>query len=334
MKILGTGLSGLVGSRIVELLKDKYEFDLSEVDITDRNAIIEKIKSSDAPIVLHLAAKTSVDGCEKDREEDLRTFCHPEFISGSKKMLNQVQHDRQERFWTSQNDEGGMGKKTAWEVNVIGTKNIVDACGESKKKIIYISTDFIFDGSRPSAGGYKEEDMPNPINWYGKTKYEGEEIVKNSSISWIIARIAYPYRAKFSKNDFFRSILQRLQKGEKVMAVTDHIFTPTFIDDIAFAIGRLIEEKATGIFHVVGATYLTPYDSALAIATRFNYNQSFVTKTSRAEFFKSRAPRPFRLALKNDKIRRLGVEMRGFEEGLEELKRQMTNEFLNFEIGN
>src|SRR3989338_4999304 len=71
MKILGTGLDGLVGSRIVELLKDKHEFEnlsiSTGVDITDRDVILEKIKTSDAQIVLHLAAKTNVDVCEKDK---------------------------------------------------------------------------------------------------------------------------------------------------------------------------------------------------------------------------------------------------------------------------
>ena len=112
MKILGTGLTGLVGSRIVELLKDTYEFDFSEADITNRRAIKEKIKDSDASIVLHLAAKADVDGCERDEKED-------------KRILEYQKLREQEREWNN--------KKTAWGVNVFGTKNIVDACLEKKK---------------------------------------------------------------------------------------------------------------------------------------------------------------------------------------------------------
>jgi len=279
MKILGTGLDGLVGSRIVELLKGQYEFESSDVDITDRNKIIDKIKSSDASVVLHLAAKTSVDGCEEDHS-------------------------------------------SAWAVNVYGTQNIVDACQVSNKKLIYISTDFVFDGFRPPVGGYKEEDIPSPINWYGKTKHEGEKIVKNSSASWIIARIAYPYRANFARNDFARAILKRLQDQKPVAAVTDHIFTPTFIDDIAYALDVLIKSESKGIFHVVGSQSLSPYDAAVAIAREFGFDQKYITKTTRSEFFKNRAPRPFHLALKNGKIRGLGVRMGGFEEGLQQLKTQ------------
>lgn len=286
MRILGTGLDGLVGSRIVELLRDKYEFENLSIstglDITNRNAVLEKIKSSDAPVVLHLAAKTNVDGCELDR---------------------------------------AMGEKgDAWKINVEGTRNVVDACLEDNKKIIYISTDFVFDGAKEV---YLEKDIPNPINWYARTKYEGEEIVRKSSCPWWIVRIAYPYRANFGKLDFFRAILKKLQMGEKIKGITDHIFTPTLIDDISFAIDVLIRNDSQGIFHCVGSQSLTSFDASLLIAEAFNLNQNLISKTTRAEFFKDRAPRPFQLVLKNDKITRLGVRMRTFQEGLKEVKSQM-----------
>ena len=300
MKILGTGLDGLVGSRIVELLSDLYEFESSDVDITDRDKIIEKIKNSNASIVLHLAAKTDVDGCEKDRQTDI-------------KILGYKDIKRREEEWRD--------KKTGWAVNVIGTRNVVDASQISKKKLIYISTDFVFDGTKDQ---YIESDSPNPINWYARTKYEGEKIVQKSSLPWIIARIAYPYRSNFTRNDFMRAILKRLQNNEQVLAVTDHKFSPTFIDDIAFSIDKLIEKEVLGIFHVVGSQSLTPYDAAVAIAKVFNFDKPLVLKTTRKVYFKNRATRPFRLALKNDKIRRLGIRMRGFEEGLEEVKSQRS----------
>ncbi len=282
MKILGTGLRGLVGSRIVELLKDKYEFEYSDVDITDRDKILQKIKDSYSQVVLHLAAKTDVDICERD-------------------------------------------KKNAWEVNVEGTRNVAQACERNKKKLIYISTDFVFDGKNSPNEGYSENDIPNPINWYGKTKYEGEKIVQSLSTSWIIARISYPYRANFEKLDFFRAILKRLQASEQVMGVTDHKFSPTFIDDISTAVHELIKQKEVGVFNVVGSQSLTPFEAAVAIAKVFGLDQKLIQKTTRSEFFKNRAPRPFILRLKNDKITRLGVKMRGFEEGIRYIKDQILN---------
>lgn len=286
MKILGTGLSGLVGSRIVELLKNKFEFESSDVDITDEDKILDRIKNSDASVILHLAAKTNVDSCQVDKEK------------------------------------GKEGE--AWKVNVLGTKNVVDACLLSNKKIIYISTDFVFDGEKQLGSSYTEEDIPNPINWYGATKYEGEKIVQAASSDWLIARIAYPYRARFKRNDFVRTILSRLQNNEKIEAVFDHIFTPTFIDDLAGAISTLIKSNSTGIYHIVGSGQLSPFDASVLIAKTFNLTSSLIIKTTRAEYFKSKAPRPFNLALSNGKIKKLGVGIKTFEEGLENLKIQLN----------
>lgn len=288
MKVLGTGLNGLVGSRIVELLADKYEFeDLSRssgVDITDKNQVLEKIKSSEASIVLHLAGKTNVDGCELDKPL------------------------------------GEDGE--AWKINVLGTQNVAEACEQTNKKLIYISTDFVFDGTK---NVYIENDAPNPVNWYAQTKYAGEKNVQNLKTSWIIARIAYPYRANFAKLDFLRAILKRLQAGEPVAAVTDHVFTPTFIDDIASALVVLIGSNSQGIFHVVGSQSLTPFNAVNLIADEFGLDKSKINKTTRSEFFKGRAPRPFQLALKNDRITELGIKMKTFKEGLKEIKSQMSS---------
>src|SRR5690349_7159093 len=144
MKIAGTGLSGLVGSRIQELLKN-YEFeDISRrtgTNITDKEAVLHRIKNSNADVVLHLAAKADVDGCETDKH---------------------------------------LGEKgEAWQINVVGTENVVAAVKETRKKLMYISTDFVFDGEKSPYGGYSEQDDPNPINWYAQTKYEAEQRVEN-----------------------------------------------------------------------------------------------------------------------------------------------------------
>lgn len=279
-KVLGTGLSGLVGSRIIELLQDEYDFENlsleTGIDITDRQQVEQKINRSQAKVILHLAAKADVDGCEKDKP---------------------------------------LGKKgNAWRINVEGTKNIVDTAKKAKKKIIYISTDFVFDGENAP---YVEDDVVRPINWYGQTKYEGEKVVASSGLPFIIARIAYPYRANFPlKQDFVRAIRNKLEQGDKIRAVADHIMTPTLIDDIAVALDRLIKENATGIYHVVGGEFISPYDAAIIIANAFGFSALKIVQTTRKEYFAHRATRPFNLSLKNDKIQKLGVKMKTFKEGL------------------
>jgi dTDP-4-dehydrorhamnose reductase len=98
-----------------------------------------------------------------------------------------------------------------------------------------------------------------------------------------------------------------------------------FIDDFVHAIDVLISSDKTGIFHTVGSQTLSPFDAAKMIALNFGLDQSQISSASRADYFAGKAKRPFNLSLKNDKINALGVEMRGFEEGLQEVKRQITN---------
>ncbi len=302
-KILVTGLTGLVGSRFAELLEDAYEFEVlnraNGVDILDKQAVLNAIFSSQAKIVLHMAAKTHVDGCEADKARD-------------KEILEFSAPKKQEEVWKEE--------QTAWAVNVFGTKNLIEACQKTNKKIVYLSTDFVFDGKKRV---YSEEDDPAPINWYAKTKYEGEKLVQSSGLDYIIARIAYPYRAYFIRNDFVRALTAKLQKSEKLNMVTDHIMTPTFIDDIVNALDVLIRLEQKGIFHVVGSQAITPYEGAMKIAEQFDFDSTLISKTTRREYFAGKAPRPFCLHLKNDKISKLGIEMSSFDKGLIEIKNQI-----------
>jgi dTDP-4-dehydrorhamnose reductase len=301
-QILVTGLTGLVGSRFAELLGDVYELaSISRstgVDILDKAAVLNAIVASEAQMVLHMAGKTNVDGCETDKARD-------------KEILEFNDPQKREEAWKKE--------QTAWAVNVFGTQNVVEACQKANKKIVYISTDFVFDGKKRS---YSEEDVCNPINWYAKTKHEGEKLIQSSGLDYIIARIAYPYRAFFERNDFVRAIIAKLQKSEKLNMITDHIMTPTFIDDIANALDILIRLEQKGIFHVVGSQAITPYDGAIKIARLFGFDESLISKTTRREYFAGKAARPFCLNLKNDKIGRLGIEMSTFDKGIVEVKAQ------------
>lgn len=284
MKILGTGLSGLVGSRIVELLEDSFEFESSDVDISDEEKIKEKISDSDASVVLHLAAKTDVDGCETDK------------------------------------DLGEKGE--AWKINVLATQYIADVCQNLEKKLLYISTDFVFSGLDCPKEGYSEDDNPNPVNWYAQTKYEAEKIVLSNSQNAVV-RISYPYRSHFQRPDVVRSLLANMGQNKKILVVKNRIITPTFIDDIAFTIPLIINKNASGIFHAVGSQSLTFLDGAKLIAKTFGLDSSLIEEVEASEFYKGRAKRPFQLALKNDKITQLGAKMSTFEEGLIKFKNQL-----------
>ncbi|OGG12786.1 hypothetical protein A3D77_07045 [Candidatus Gottesmanbacteria bacterium RIFCSPHIGHO2_02_FULL_39_11] len=281
-----TGFNGMVGSRFLELFPDYTVLNLGKsdgVDITDYEKIINYFEESKAPTVVHMAGKTDVDSCEDDK------------LFG----------------------EGGE----AWRVNVEGTRNIVKASQKTGKRLIYISTDFVFNGTKDF---YTEEDVPDPVNWYGYTKYEGELSVASSGIGYSILRISYPYRAYYpKKKDFVRRILEKMTNKEKIYALSDHIYTPTFIDDIAQGINLFLEKNIEGTYHLVGRESLSVIEGITTIGGVFGLNPQLVPIT-REQYFKDRAYRPFKLGLKSDKIRNLDLKMNSFSEGLEKVKKQLS----------
>jgi len=289
MKILGTGLTGLVGSRIVKLLNN-FEFqNLSRkagFDILDRRQVFEAIGSSPANTVLHLAAFTNVD--EAENQKDLKE------------------------------------NSIAWKINVLGTKNVLEACEKYNKKIVYFSTDMVFSGEKKLPEKYEEEDERGAVGFYAKTKEEAEKLVENALCPFVILRIAYPYRASFEKEEYVRVFKRLLENGIKIKAVTDHYFTPTFIDDIALAISLIIKEDLKGKFHLTGEEIVSPFDAAVKIAKVFNLDKNLIEKTTKEEFFKDKAPRAYNLSLNNGKIVKLGIKLTGFEEGLEKIKTQLN----------
>ena len=285
-KILGTGLSGLVGSRVVELLQDKYDFeDLSldtGVDITDIDQVDERIGASDAKVVLHMAAITNVDACEKERSEGKNSL--------------------------------------SWKVNVTGTENIVSAVKACGKRLIHFSTDFVFSGLEDI---YTEESKPNPINWYGETKYRAEKAVRDGLGDYVILRTAFPYRAEFKRMDIVRFFMQELTQGNMVNAIEDWIITPTYIDDLAEAIYVFITNRETGIYHAVGSASQSPYEVALSVADVFGFDKTKVRAVKLEDLFAKKAPRPHVLKVDNGKITKLGLEMKTLEQGLNTIKKQL-----------
>jgi len=284
--ILGTGLSGLVGSRVTELLKDGFSFENlsleTGVDITDRAQVDSYFAKSDASWVFHFAAYTDVQGAEKER-------------------------DRKDQ-------------SIAWKINVTATEYIIANCIRYDKKLLYIDTDYAFDGKKKS---YTEKDTPNPLGWYGMTKYEGTKRVMTMGENSLIIRIANPYRANpVGKKDFVHKMMERLASGQAITAATDQMFVPTFIDDIAFAIRKLTDAHAHGMFHVVGNSALSPFDAATRIADVFGYDASLIQPSTFKEVFRDRAPAPQYANLKNDKIRSYGIAMSTFGDGLKAVLQQ------------
>ena len=289
--IVGTGLTSMVGSRFVELYKKELDFvnlDLATgVDITNEQLVKTKIGESRGESVIHFAAFTDVDAA---------------------------------------NEQNGNKQGLCYRLNVLGTRYVAQSCKTAGKFLIHISTDFVFDGENPPSDGYTETDAPHPIEWYGQTKFWAEEEVQKSGVEHAIIRITYPYRAHFSaKLDLVRSILKKIKDGSLYPVFTDHIITPTFIDDVAHVLKVFIDKRPQGIFHAVGSSQISDYQLATAIADVFGLDKSKIKKGSLKEFLKT-AKRPYqkKLATSNAKLKReLGISMSTIQEGLAKMKHQL-----------
>jgi dTDP-4-dehydrorhamnose reductase len=166
-------------------------------------------------------------------------------------------------------------KEHAWRINVQGTKNISELCEQHQVYMIFISTDYIFSGEQ---GDYRETDPPSPINYYGKTKLEAEQYVQKVVPHFCIARTAVLYGATPArgKTNFALWLLEKLRREEKVQIVTDQKNSPTLNTNLADMLLETIKQRLTGIYHLTGATALSRYNFAVALAKTFKFKTELI----------------------------------------------------------
>jgi len=199
-------------------------------------------------------------------------------------------------------------------VNVESTVQLLINSEELKSFFIFLSTDFVFDGER---GMYIEEDEPRPVNYYGRTKLEAEEAVKEYEYGWAIVRTVLVYGKNHSgHNNILKTVKEKLEKGEEYNVVDDQLRTPTYVEDLARGIVSIIDKKATGVFHLSGKDILTPYQMAIETARHIKLDSSMIKKVTAASFSQP-AKRPLKTGFIIDKARKeLGYEPLSLEEGL------------------
>ena len=211
-------------------------------------------------------------------------------------------------------------REEAYNVNVEGTKNIVEAAKSVNAKVAYISTDYVFDGTN---GPYSEDDETNPLGYYAKTKLEGENLVKTSGLPYIIIRTTVVYGVEDKKLNFALWLLKQLESGRKVNIANDQYSSPTLSTDLARTIIRLLENGKTGLYNVSGSEVVNRYDFALRIAEAFNLEKDLITPISTKEL-NQKAPRPMKAGLKVDKItKELGISPQTILEALKEFKAEV-----------
>jgi dTDP-4-dehydrorhamnose reductase len=295
MKVLVTGANGLLGQHLVKQLLEKghtvvatgrgdariafegwgEQYHYLPMDIADAIEVEAVMSAVKPEVMVHAAAVTQVDVCERDPE-----LCE--------------------------------------RINVTGTSQVLIDAELYCKQFIYISTDFVFDGE---TGNYKEEDDLKPISYYGFTKMQAEAITETSTVPWAIVRtcLVYGNALQGTRSNIITWVKESLEQEKPIKVVADQWRTPTYVGDLAKGIVLIIDQQATGIYHISGKDLLTPYDMALQTADLFQLDKSKIERVDAATFTQP-GKRPPKTGFVIEKARAaLGYEPVTFEEGLKQM---------------
>ncbi len=224
-KMLLLGATGLVGSRLVELLKDQPLLAPSkeELDITKTDQVRSYFRKWRPRAVIHCADFTDVSQAERERG-DTSGHC--------------------------------------WKVGVEGTRNIVGAAKLWGSYVIFFSTGSVFVGDETKRGPFKETDKPGPktrLSWHAYCKTVAEKLISSDSA---IVRISHPLKKNTGgeRLDYLHRMIERYKKGNLYPLFTDQAFPVTWIDDLVSVLTSLLAEKRRGTFHVASPDLVTPYE--------------------------------------------------------------------------
>lgn len=291
MKVLITGANGLLGQHLTKLLLDQNY----QVVATSRGESRLPFQPSDKYTYR-----------EMDIANGLETFSvmsheKPDVVVHAAAM--------------TQVDDCELRPQQCERINVQGTSQVLTDAETFSSHFIYISTDFVFDGEQ---GNYAEEDDTKPISVYGFSKLQAESMVQTSTIPFAIVRtcLVYGNLLKGTRSNIVQWVKDSLQQGKTIQVVSDQLRTPTYVEDLAKGILLIIEKKATGIYHISGKDWLTPYDMAIKTAHKFELDASKIVKVD-ASTFKQPGRRPLKTGFVIEKARReLGYEPMSFDQGL------------------
>lgn len=215
-------------------------------------------------------------------------------------------------------------KQTAELLHVKITDDIVKVCSSIGSRIIYFSTDAVFDGKISKK--YSENDLPNPINYYGKTKLNAEKILLNSGTNIVLrTTVIYGWHVK---SRFTNWVLDSLKNLQTVTAFTDQFNTPTLVNDIAEAISQIFSKDKSGLFNTVGKTCLSRYEFALKLADKFNLDKNLIIPSLSTKK-KQIAPRPANGCLDNSKFENaFNFKFSDIDSGIDLIYENSKNQYL------
>lgn len=296
-RVLITGANGLLGQKLVHLLTKQTD--------------IQTIATARGTLRYALPAPAQYMSLDiTDRNAILEVFeaVKPDAVIHTAAM--------------TQVDDCEQDHEACWLQNVEATRYVGEACEKNKAFLLHLSTDFIFDGL---AGPYTEDATPNPLSYYGHSKWEAEKIVQQLACPWAIARtvLVFGIIETASRSNIILWVKKSLEEGKNIKVVDDQWRTPTLAEDLAVGCALIVEKEAQGFFNISGKEMLTPYDMAIATADFFKLDKSLITRTD-ASGFSQPAARPPKTGFIIDKARQvLGYEPHTFLEGIAILASQI-----------
>ena len=288
MRILVTGANGLLGQKLVHLLS------IEGIDFLATSQGASRIQTPEI-------AYQSLDVLDQDQVLQVVSEYSPNVVIHTAAMTNV--------------DQCETDRKKCWQLNVVAVAHLIEACADADAHLVHLSTDFIFDGLD---GPYKEEDQPNPVNFYGESKWAAEKLLTQSKINWSIARTILVYGATpgTSRSNIMLWVKRNLESGNPIQVVADQFRTPTLVEDLAIGCLKIARQSAYGIYNISGADLLTPYDIAMITARYFSLDETLINKTD-SEKFKQPAKRPLKTGFVIDKAQKdLGYQPHSFADGL------------------
>jgi len=269
-RLLIIGGSGLLGGTLISYALDEYEI---HATYNKNEILFDNISSTKIDL---LEDRSKITQLIKTLKPDatIHTAAHPSV------------------------DLCEKNPKIADTLHIDITKDIASACKEANSKLIYLSTDAVFEGQLNKK--YNESDKPNPINYYGKTKLEAEKIVLGADPRNVILRTAVIY-GWHKRSRFTSWILDTLKEKRTVDPFVDQFNTPTLVDDLAKSILRVISLGICGLYHATGKTCINRYEFAVQLADLFGYDKNLIKPVTSLEK-KQDAPRPISTCLDSSKL--------------------------------
>lgn len=215
-------------------------------------------------------------------------------------------------------DQAETDRDNAYKVNALGTKYLAQAANEINAKMIYVSTDYVFDGSANKP--YEVDHPTKPLGVYGETKLTGEEFLRNSLEQYFIVRTAWVYG--FNGNNFVKTMLRLGKERGEVGVVHDQVGSPTYTVDLASFLVELVETEKYGVYHASNSGICSWYDFAVEIYKQAGIQVKVNPLTT--DQFPRPAARPKYSVLSKKKIEEQGfTPLRPWEEALSDYLKEI-----------